>query len=139
MISICRAFGSLEIASQLDLPTISADLSQPSRKRLQSGLTLLTTEPCRNEHCCRSAGRRMLAHLAVSVADLDNGHARFQARSQIPHRLVDFAPGGLVLAAVCGWQPRPGRMPDREVLQRVRTAINEAKSEVTLDRHLCIC
>lgn len=33
-------------------------------------------------------------HLAVSVADLDADHARFEAEGLAPRKLVEFAPGG---------------------------------------------
>lgn len=37
-------------------------------------------------------------HLAVSVADLDAEHARLTAAGLAPRKLVDFAPGGEVIA-----------------------------------------
>ena len=33
-------------------------------------------------------------HLAVSVDDLDNEHARFEAQGLAPRKLVEFAPAG---------------------------------------------
>lgn len=37
-------------------------------------------------------------HLAFSVDDLDAEHARFEAEGLAPRKLVDFAPGGEVIA-----------------------------------------
>lgn len=37
-------------------------------------------------------------HLAVSVADVDAEHARLSALGLAPRKLVDFAPGGEVIA-----------------------------------------
>ncbi|WP_417524074.1 VOC family protein [Marinovum sp.] len=37
-------------------------------------------------------------HLAVSVADLDAEHARFEAEGLAPRKLVEFAPAGKVVA-----------------------------------------
>lgn len=37
-------------------------------------------------------------HLAVSVADVDAEHARLMAAGLSPRKLVDFAPGGKVIA-----------------------------------------
>lgn len=37
-------------------------------------------------------------HLAFSVADLDSEHARLTAAGLAPRKLVDFAPGGTVIA-----------------------------------------
>jgi len=37
-------------------------------------------------------------HLAVSVADLDSEHARFEAAGLAPRKLVEFAPAGEVVA-----------------------------------------
>ena len=37
-------------------------------------------------------------HLAVSVDDLDAEHARFEAENLNPRKLVEFAPGGEVIA-----------------------------------------
>ena len=37
-------------------------------------------------------------HLAFSVEDLDAEHARFEAQGLAPRKLVDFAPGGEVIA-----------------------------------------
>lgn len=37
-------------------------------------------------------------HLAVSVADVDAEHARLTAEGLAPRKLVDFAPGGTVIA-----------------------------------------
>ncbi|AMY69219.1 VOC family protein [Frigidibacter mobilis] len=37
-------------------------------------------------------------HLAVSVADLDAEHARMQAAGLAPRKIVEFAPGGEVIA-----------------------------------------
>ncbi|MHA7876888.1 VOC family protein [Roseivivax sp.] len=36
-------------------------------------------------------------HLAVSVADLDAEHARFEAQGLNPRKLVEFAPGGTLV------------------------------------------
>ncbi len=37
-------------------------------------------------------------HLAFSVADVDGTHARLTAAGLAPRKLVDFAPGGMVIA-----------------------------------------
>ena len=45
---------------------------------------------------CRERGR--LLDLAVSVEDVDAEHARLTALGLAPRKLVDFAPGGEVIA-----------------------------------------
>ncbi len=86
-----RAFG-LEIASRLDFDDFTLIyLSNP-----ESGFELeLTVNKGRTEPYQLGDG---YGHLAVSVADLDGEHTRFQAEGFNPRKLVDFAPGGTVLA-----------------------------------------
>lgn len=86
-----RAFG-LEIASRLDFD----DFTLIYLSNSESGFELeLTVNKGRTEPYQLGDG---YGHLAVSVADLDGEHARFQAEGFNPRKLVDFAPGGTVLA-----------------------------------------
>jgi lactoylglutathione lyase len=81
------AFG-LEIADRLDFPDFTlVYLSNPeSRFELE-----LTINKDRSEPYDLGDG---YGHLAVSVDNLDAEHARFEAESLSPRKLVEFAPAG---------------------------------------------
>lgn len=85
------AFG-LKVADRLDFPTFTLIyLSNP-----ETGFELeLTVNKDRTEPYSLGDG---YGHLAVSVADVTAEHARFEAAGLNPRKLVDFAPGGEVIA-----------------------------------------
>lgn len=85
------AFG-LTVADRLDFPTFTLIyLSNP-----ETGFELeLTVNKDRTEPYALGDG---YGHLAVSVADVTAEHARFEAAGLNPRKLVDFAPGGEVIA-----------------------------------------
>ena len=85
------AFG-LTVADRLDFPTFTLIyLSNP-----ETGFELeLTANKDRTEPYALGDG---YGHLAVSVADVTAEHARFEAAGLNPRKLVDFAPGGEVIA-----------------------------------------
>jgi lactoylglutathione lyase len=74
-----RAFG-LDIAQRLDLTDFELEL---------------TVNKGRTEPYQLGDG---YGHLAFSVDDLDAEHARLTAEGLAPRKLVDFAPGGEVIA-----------------------------------------
>lgn len=86
-----RAFG-LEIADRLDFDAFTLIyLSNP-----ESGFELeLTVNKGRTEAYDLGDG---YGHLAVVVEDLEAEHARFEAEGWAPRKLVEFAPGGEVIA-----------------------------------------
>ena len=85
------AFG-LEVADRLDFDGFTLIyLSNP-----ESGFELeLTVNKDRTDPYDLGDG---YGHLAFSVADLDGEHARLTAAGLAPRKLVDFAPGGEVIA-----------------------------------------
>ena len=82
-----RAFG-LAVADRLDFPDFT--LVYMSNPETEFELEL-TVNKGRTEPYDLGDG---YGHLAVSVADLDAEHARFEAEGLAPRKLVDFAPGG---------------------------------------------
>jgi lactoylglutathione lyase len=86
-----RAFG-LDIAQRLDFPDFTlVYLSNP-----ETDFELeLTVNKGRTEPYQLGDG---YGHLAFSVDDLDAEHARLTAEGLAPRKLVDFAPGGEVIA-----------------------------------------
>ncbi len=86
-----RAFG-LAVADRLDFETFTLlYLSNP-----ETGFELeLTVNKGRTEPYNLGDG---YGHLAFSVADVDAEHARLTAAGLAPRKLVDFAPGGTVIA-----------------------------------------
>ena len=86
-----RAFG-LKIADRLDFP----DFTLIYLSNAETGFELeLTVNKDRTEPYDLGDG---YGHLAVSVADLDAEHARFEAEGLNPRKLVSFAPEGTLVA-----------------------------------------
>lgn len=86
-----RAFG-LKVAQRLDFETFTLVYLANA----ETGFELeLTINKGRDEPYERGDG---YGHLAVSVEDVDAEHARMAAAGLGPRRLVDFAPGGEVIA-----------------------------------------
>jgi lactoylglutathione lyase len=86
-----RAFG-LKVADRLDFESFT--LLYLSNE--ETGFELeLTVNKGRTEPYDLGDG---YGHLAVSVADLDAEHARLTELGLAPRKLVDFAPGGEVIA-----------------------------------------
>lgn len=86
-----RAFG-LDIAQRLDFPTFTlVYLANPETEfELELTINKDRTEPYQ-----LGDG---YGHLAFSVDDLGAEHARLAAEGLAPRKLVDFAPGGEVIA-----------------------------------------
>jgi lactoylglutathione lyase len=85
------AFG-LDIAERLDFPTFTLVYLSNA----ETGFELeLTINKDRVEPYELGQG---YGHLAVTVADVNAEHARFEQAGLKPRKLVDFAPGGEVLA-----------------------------------------
>lgn len=82
-----KAFG-LEIADRLDFETFTLVYLSNAETEFEVELTVNKgrTEPY-------DSGNGY-GHLAVSVADLDAEHRRFEAEGLAPRKLVEFAPGG---------------------------------------------
>ncbi|MAC80213.1 MAG: lactoylglutathione lyase [Rhodobacteraceae bacterium] len=86
-----RAFG-LQIADRLDFD----DFTLVYLSNDETGFEVeLTVNKGRTEPYDLGDG---YGHLAVSVADLDAEHARFEAEGLSPRKLVEFAPGGTRIA-----------------------------------------
>lgn len=82
-----RAFG-LEVADRLDF----AEFTLIYLSNAETGFELeLTVNKGREEPYTLGDG---YGHLAVSVADLDAEHARFERDGLQPRKLVEFAPDG---------------------------------------------
>ncbi|WP_334061041.1 VOC family protein [Limimaricola cinnabarinus] len=82
-----RAFG-LEVADRLDF----SDFTLIYLSNAETGFELeLTVNKGREEPYEIGDG---YGHLAVSVADLDAEHARFEEEGLQPRKLVEFAPDG---------------------------------------------
>ena len=104
-----QAFG-LEIVERLDFPAFTLVYLANG----ETGFELeLTINKGRGEPYDRGNG---YGHLAVSVEDVDAEHARFTAAGLNPRKLVDFAPGGEVIARFFFVQDPDGY--EIEVLQR---------------------
>lgn len=86
-----KAFG-FEVAERLDFD----DFTLIYLSNAESGFELeLTVNKGRGAPYDHGDG---YGHLAVSVDDLDAEHARFEAQGLTPRKLVEFAPGGEVIA-----------------------------------------
>lgn len=86
-----RAFG-LKVVQRLEFETFTLVYLANA----EAGFELeLTINKGREEPYERGDG---YGHLAVSVEDVDAEHARMAAAGLGPRRLVDFAPGGEVIA-----------------------------------------
>jgi lactoylglutathione lyase len=104
-----KAFG-LEVADRLDFESFT--LVYLSNK--ETGFELeLTINKGRSEPYDRGDG---YGHLAVSVEDVDAEHKRLGDLGLSPRKLVDFAPGGEVIARFFFIQDPDGY--EIEVLQR---------------------
>lgn len=86
-----QAFG-LEVAERLDFESFTLVYLSNA----ETGFELeLTINKGRTEPYDRGDG---YGHLAVSVEDVDAEHARLSAAGLNPRKLVDFTPGGEVIA-----------------------------------------
>ncbi len=86
-----RAFG-LTVADRLDFP----DFTLVYLSNDDSGFELeLTVNKGRTEPYDLGDG---YGHLAVSVADLEAEHRRFETEGLAPRKLVEFAPAGTLVA-----------------------------------------
>lgn len=86
-----QAFG-LKVAERLDFETFTLVYLSNA----ETGFELeLTINKDRTEPYNRGDG---YGHLAVSVDDVDAEHARLTEAGLAPRKLVDFAPGGEVIA-----------------------------------------
>ena len=85
------AFG-LRVADRLDFPAFSLIYLSNDESTFELELTVNKdrAEPYALGDGC--------GHLAVSVADVTAEHARLEAAGLAPRKLVDFAPGGEVIA-----------------------------------------
>lgn len=85
------AFG-LKVADRLDFPDFTLIYLSNNENEFELELTINkgTTEPY-------DLGNGY-GHLAVCVSDLDAEHTRFEAAGLAPRKLVEFAPGGEVVA-----------------------------------------
>mgnify|MGYP000731237123 FL=1 len=82
-----KAFG-LSVADRLDFPDFTLVYMSNSETGFEVELTI---NKGRTEPYNLGDG---YGHLAVSVADLDAEHARFEAEGLNPRKLVEFAPAG---------------------------------------------
>ena len=104
-----KAFG-LTVADRLDFP----DFTLVYLSNAESGFELeLTVNKGHTEPYDLGNG---YGHFAVSVEDAAAEHARFEAEGLNPRKLVDFAPGGEVIARFFFVQDPDGY--EVEVLQR---------------------
>lgn len=104
-----RAFG-LEVAERLDFESFTLVYLSNA----ETGFELeLTINKGRTEPYDRGDG---YGHLAVSVPDVAAEHARFTAEGLNPRKLIDFAPGGEVIAKFFFVQDPDGY--EIEVLER---------------------
>ncbi len=85
------AFG-LKVAERLDFETFTLVYLSNAESTFELELTI---NKGRTEPYNIGDG---YGHLAVSVADVDAEHARLTAAGLAPRKLVDFAPGGSVIA-----------------------------------------
>jgi lactoylglutathione lyase len=85
------AFG-LKVAERLDFETFTLIYLSNADSTFEVELTV---NKGRTEPYALGDG---YGHLAVSVGDVDAEHARLTAAGLAPRKLVDFAPGGSVIA-----------------------------------------
>lgn len=86
-----KAFG-LRVADRLDFPNFTLVYLSNSDSEFELELTI---NKDRTEAYDLGNG---YGHLAFSVDDLDQEHARFQAEGLAPRKLVEFAPAGEIIA-----------------------------------------
>ncbi len=86
-----RAFG-LQVAERMDFPEFTLVYLRNSEADFELELTI---NKDRTEPYELGDG---YGHLAVTVPDLDSEHARFEAEGLSPRNLVEFAPGGEIVA-----------------------------------------
>ena len=86
-----KAFG-LRVADRLDFPNFTLVYLRNSDSEFELALTI---NKDRTEAYDLGNG---YGHLAFSVDDLDQEHARFQAEGLAPRKLVEFAPAGEIIA-----------------------------------------
>ena len=82
-----KAFG-LKVADRLDFPDFTLVYLSNPETEFELELTINKGQATPYE-----LGNGY-GHLAVSVADLDGEHARFEAEGLAPRKLVEFAPAG---------------------------------------------
>lgn len=85
-----KAFG-LEVADRLDFDDFTLVYMSNAESEFEVELTI---NKDRTEPYDLGDG---YGHLAVSVADLDSEHARFDREGLEPRKLVEFAPGGTLV------------------------------------------
>ena len=86
-----KAFG-LRVADRLDFPNFTLVYLRNSDSEFELELTINKDQ---TEAYDLGNG---YGHLAFSVDDLDQEHARFQAEGLAPRKLVEFAPAGEIIA-----------------------------------------
>jgi len=86
-----KAFG-LTVKDRLDFPEFSLIYLSNPESEFELELTVNKSQTAAYE-----IGDGY-GHFAVSVTDLDAEHARFEAEGLNPRKLVDFAPGGDLVA-----------------------------------------
>ena len=82
-----KAFG-LKVADRLDFPEFTLVYMRNAETEFELELTV---NKGRTEPYSHGDG---YGHLAVTVADLDAEHARFEAEGLAPRKVVEFAPAG---------------------------------------------
>ena len=85
-----KAFG-LEVADRLDFDDFTLVYMSNAESEFEVEFTI---NKDRTEPYDLGDG---YGHLAVSVADLDSEHARFEREGLEPRKLVEFAPGGTLV------------------------------------------
>ena len=86
-----KAFG-LKVAERMDFPEFTLVYLRNPEADFELELTI---NKDRTEPYGHGDG---YGHLAVTVPDLASEHARFEAQGLNPRKLVEFAPGGKVVA-----------------------------------------
>lgn len=86
-----KAFG-LQVAERMDFPEFTLVYLRNSEADFELELTI---NKDRTEPYELGDG---YGHLAVTVPDLESEHARFEAEGLSPRNLVEFAPGGEIVA-----------------------------------------
>lgn len=86
-----KAFG-LRVADRLDFPNFTLVYLSNSDSEFELELTIN-----KDQTEAYDLGKGY-GHLAFSVDDLDQEHARFQAEGLAPRKLVEFAPAGEIIA-----------------------------------------
>lgn len=86
-----KAFG-LQVAERMDFPEFTLVYLRNSEADFELELTI---NKDRTEPYELGDG---YGHLAVTVPDLESEHARFETEGLSPRKLVEFAPGGEIVA-----------------------------------------